>query len=514
MRPLMRRLTLLVTVAAALSSCSSGKGHVATPALDARGCSVDAASPTPYAVDWTANDRATFDARARGGAIVVRHDGCRLEVLPGCRGPGAYDFRPTTTKHEIETIRTSSELRASLPVGAAKLEGNLSRAGALSVEMNVVGVWEATRPHVGRTELVGACQGATHVVASYTSGSFVLREGATSGASGSAGAAGVGVEGSSAREGGFLAHDGDARACQASTAHATKPPDGCDAVLRLSLAAVADGVPMDARCPHGTRWTGSECSARVDRVCPAGTHFEENKGCVVDRAQGGAAQASVLVPDGRFDFSQVTWLKRAGIPTNVRRFQIDVYEVTVEAYQLCVDAGKCTQPTSDGFCNYPNRPRHPVNCVDYHQATSYCAFVGKRLPTEIEWELAARGTDGRDYPWGLPKPDAWDFESKGSALCWKRGGGQGGDADGTCPTGSYPTDRSPFGVHDMAGGVAEWTTSPYCAVTDPNCQNLERVIRGGSWAVRSILDVEVSARRKALPNDRSDRIGFRCVGGT
>jgi formylglycine-generating enzyme len=482
----MRALILLV----ALVSCSSGTTHVATSALDARGCSAGAASLTPYAVDWSANDRATFDARARGGAVVVRYDGCRFAVLSGCRGPGAYGFHPTTTKHEIETIRTSSELHAALPVGAARLEANLAHAGALRVEMNVTGVWEATQPRIGKTELVGACEGATHVVASYTAGSFELSEDTQAGAS----AGGGSVKASTSRQGSYLAKD-------------------ANAVLRLTLARVDDGVPMQTRCPRGTLWNGSECTARVDRACPAGTQFEENKGCVLARS-GAAAATSVVIPDSQFSFNQVTWLKQPGIPMNVRRFEIDVYEVKVEAYQVCVDAGKCTQPTTDGYCNYPHKPRHPVNCVDFHQATSYCAFVGKRLPTEIEWELAARGTDGRDYPWGLPKPDAWEFESKGSALCWKRGPGQAGDADGTCPTGSYPTDRSPFGVHDMAGDVAEWTSSPFCAVTDRNCANLERVIRGGSWAVRSILDVEVSGRRKALPNDRSDRIGFRCAGGS
>jgi len=96
-------------------------------------------------------------------------------------------------------------------------------------------------------------------------------------------------------------------------------------------------------------------------------------------------------------------------------FFIDKTEVTVAAYKACVDAGKCTVPSVHRpdiaedevlkfapMCNYgtPGRNDHPVNCVDLGQAAAYCDFIGKRLPTEAEWEYAARGTDGRKYPWG------------------------------------------------------------------------------------------------------------------
>jgi formylglycine-generating enzyme required for sulfatase activity len=87
-------------------------------------------------------------------------------------------------------------------------------------------------------------------------------------------------------------------------------------------------------------------------------------------------------------------------------FHIDKAEVTVKAYRACVSAGACTPPTSRARCNWdqPSRRDHPINCVTWHQADAYCQWASKRLPTEAQWEKAARGTDGRIYPWGDDPP--------------------------------------------------------------------------------------------------------------
>lgn len=122
-------------------------------------------------------------------------------------------------------------------------------------------------------------------------------------------------------------------------------------------------------------------------------------------------------------------------------YSIDTYEVTVADYRRCVEAGKCS---SDGLtqwepCNWnkPNRTDHPINCVDWQQAVAYCTWAEKRLPTEAEWEKAARGTDKRVYPWG----NEWDAKRANAG------------SSGTVVVGSYAAGVSPYGAHDMAGNV-------------------------------------------------------------
>lgn len=133
----------------------------------------------------------------------------------------------------------------------------------------------------------------------------------------------------------------------------------------------------------------------------------------------------------------------------VAAFDLDTTEVTVAAYAVCVQRGACTPPASTGtyegqdlgramMCNRdrPDRQRHPVNCVSWDQAMAYCRAAGKRLPTEEEWEYAARGgAAGRTYPWGETKP--------GRQLCWS----VRHQRNGTCAVGSFP--RSAYGLDDV-----------------------------------------------------------------
>jgi formylglycine-generating enzyme required for sulfatase activity len=144
----------------------------------------------------------------------------------------------------------------------------------------------------------------------------------------------------------------------------------------------------------------------------------------------------------------------------------------------------------------PRRQDHPINCIEWKQAVAYCKWTGKRLPTEQEWEYAARGTDGRKWPWGNEKPDA-----KRACLDGK---------EGTCPVGRFPSDASPFGVLDMEGNVGEWTSSPIweCA-DDTKC---DHIFRGDGWRGRGF---EVYHRPVPLDDDPplklGPHIGFRCV---
>lgn len=214
------------------------------------------------------------------------------------------------------------------------------------------------------------------------------------------------------------------------------------------------------------------------------------------RATGGEAavtEALIHIPAG-------TFLRGSGEPSAgeppphpepVAAFAIDKTEVTVAAYLACVRAGRCSAPKSDSpACNFgrTGRERHPINCVTWYQARDYCSFRDKRLPAEAEWEYAARGSDGRRYPWGSAEP--------ARQLCW---GPTSGDA-GTCAVGSLAGDVSPAGVLDMAGNVSEWTAD---------------AVRGGAWSDHLAADVATDSRHAfdhALSaHDARPSRGFRCV---
>jgi formylglycine-generating enzyme required for sulfatase activity/tRNA A-37 threonylcarbamoyl transferase component Bud32 len=205
--------------------------------------------------------------------------------------------------------------------------------------------------------------------------------------------------------------------------------------------------------------------------------------------------------------------ERSSTRRDVPSFWIDRTEVTVADYRRCVDAGRCTAPAAGEGCNWAvsGQGRHPVNCVDWAQAEAYCSFVGRRLPTEWEWEKAARGSDGRKYPWG-----SRGFERAGSvaniadASLEKERKGWALDApydDGavqTAPVGTYPAGASPTGALDMIGNVWEWTSTPLDG--DPG----QRIIRGGSWADPA-SEARASFRIWSDTTHRRSAGGFRCA---
>lgn len=173
----------------------------------------------------------------------------------------------------------------------------------------------------------------------------------------------------------------------------------------------------------------------------------------------------------------------------VKRFLIDKYEVTNKRF---LAAG---MRPARSFGSAYDMPGLPVVGVSWNQARQYCDRVGKRLPTEAEWEKAARGADGRFFPWG----NFWD-----PALA--------NDGRGPKPVGSYPGGASPYGAHDMAGNVWEWVFDPYDRANDkPSAQATERrVLRGGSWNYAAVF-LRTSYRRHERPDFVEHRIGFRCV---
>jgi formylglycine-generating enzyme required for sulfatase activity len=186
-------------------------------------------------------------------------------------------------------------------------------------------------------------------------------------------------------------------------------------------------------------------------------------------------------------------------------FAIDKTEVTQADYAKCVAANACTAVTCERA--FTREDAKPVVCVTWQQAKSYCAWAGKRLPTEAEWEKAARGTDGRSYPWGNDKPTC---EHARYYSCGK------GEPD---PVGSHPKGASPYGALDMAGNVWEWVEDWHdagyyatCPAKDPPgpTQGTKKVVRGGAFKYGA--DELLSAGRTFdKPTVTYEHVDFRCA---
>ncbi len=225
----------------------------------------------------------------------------------------------------------------------------------------------------------------------------------------------------------------------------------------------------------------------------------------------------------------------------VPTFEMDVYEVTKGEYEACIEAGACQNDVDNGkilykindgnnpFCvlQGPLSDSFPANCISWEGARVYCAWVGKRLPSEAEWELAARGTDDRIYPWGDTPPLSCDNtvmdDSTGSDTSWGCGGGL------SMPVGSKPSGKSPYDIYDMAGNVWEWceddwhnnyddSATPSARPDDGTAWIDEesppnRVIRGGSFMLGTEDSFEfLTYAHYGAPADvAGESRGFRCA---
>jgi len=216
----------------------------------------------------------------------------------------------------------------------------------------------------------------------------------------------------------------------------------------------------------------------------------------------------IAIPAGEFTMGSDVEDERPAHVVVVEAFEIDQFEVTNEGFERFVwEAGYVTDAEKAGD-SMPwrfyaeGKPDHPVVKVSWNDARAYCEWLGKRLPTEAEWEKAARGTDGRIYPWG----NQWDA-SKANA---KEAGYRG-----TTIVGSFPDGASPYGVMDMAGNVAEWTSDWFKAYPgsdyhSPYFGEKYRVIRGGGWFSDKEL-VRTTERSCSSAELANDDVGFRCA---
>jgi len=196
---------------------------------------------------------------------------------------------------------------------------------------------------------------------------------------------------------------------------------------------------------------------------------------------------------------------------------LDRREVTVADYQSCVRVGRCKEPPYDRGARRFKEPNYPVTLVTWDDAQNFCEFRGARLPTEAEFERAARGPFGRRFPWG-------QFANEHLANHGRLGVDVTDTADGfaeLAPVGSFNAGRTPEGFLDLAGNAAEWVYDRYAVqypettVSDPTGPDAAtatsaRVVRGGSYE-SPLAWLRGAARGAFLPSERRPSIGFRCA---
>ena len=207
-----------------------------------------------------------------------------------------------------------------------------------------------------------------------------------------------------------------------------------------------------------------------------------------------AACAETPTSDHPARVSEADGMQLLHVPADTE-FWIDETEVTNGMYSLCVVEAKCDPPaennslTRDAYYGTAEFANYPVIFVDWEMAKAYCEWAGRQLPTEAQWEKAARGEDERVYPWGNSAPDP-------SRANWNDIVGD------TTAVGAYPDGASPFGALDMAGNVWEWTSDFFDGQST-------HVLRGGSW---NLDDNSVRATfRGTHPSEPNLGIGFRCA---
>lgn len=268
--------------------------------------------------------------------------------------------------------------------------------------------------------------------------------------------------------------------------------------------------PLEAMVPiRGGLFTmgaSAEVQATALELCRDEISARNRHQCVHDAVESEGPQQRVFVSD----------------------FTIDCVEVTVASYRACVRAGACP-PTPLALSDSRFiAPEFPITSVTYDEASSYCGWRGARLPTEAEWERAARGTDGRVWPWGnVLKANAFNHgrfttpdDLDGDYAALMRPDASDGAAF-LAPVGSHPDGASPDGVLDLAGNVMEWTADFYRVEPPQTTSTVNprgpdagamRVLRGGSWRQPPFF-ARTTYREAAVPETRSPEIGFRCLRG-
>jgi formylglycine-generating enzyme required for sulfatase activity len=225
----------------------------------------------------------------------------------------------------------------------------------------------------------------------------------------------------------------------------------------------------------------------------------------------------VLVPEGLFTLGtndRDPWdiVAQPAQEITLPAYYIDKYEVSNDQYSRCVDAGRCSAPTKYGsksrnsYYDDPQYADFPVIYVSWGNASAYCSWRGGRLPSEAEWEKAARSDDQRPFPWGEDLPDCLH------ANFWPTGACEGD----TLSVKSNPSGASPYGAFNMSGNVAEWVHAWFAAYKGGNASASKdfgqsyRVIRGGTY-FDNTNNIRTTVRKGLSLEAVQSYVGFRCV---
>ena len=282
-------------------------------------------------------------------------------------------------------------------------------------------------------------------------------------------------------------------------------------------------VPAAAQSPAAPASAASVASVASVALSPESSKAKRGH----DPSAMCSASEVYVPPTGDAGFVMGKGLKEGAHDVVLTRgFCMDANEVTVRELSGCVDAKACEAPWSgDPFSMYPRFPDHPANLVTWTNARAFCAWEGKRLPTEAEWEWSATGPEQAKYPWGDepgPSCETCDYTHWGAPK-WNAGGDVGCHGGGPSAVGTHPKgDRVwPNGnIHDLAGNVWEWVEdwyAPYSSdrkidpfVRDEGTGNASHVLRGGGWN-RSYAAMEVTYRASSAETYAVPAIGFRCA---
>ena len=268
--------------------------------------------------------------------------------------------------------------------------------------------------------------------------------------------------------------------------------------------------------PHSADTVASKQGVAGEQQ-PRSYHVKENiqQGQPLSQDQPAAKledRSMALVPAGEFTMGSFTGDvdEQPVHRVYVNAFAMDRYQVSVGQYAKFLEATSQAAPPDWSIMNKSRHQTRPVVNVDWADADAYCTWAGKRLPTEAEWEKAARGTDGRIYPWGNELPTG--FHANMRKEKWS-------DHWVLSPVGMYEEGKSPYGIYDMAGNVWEWISDWYDAdyyASSPSenptgpLKGQSKVIRGGSWG-SGPKDLRSTDRESHLLSARGMGTGFRCA---